>query len=291
MIMDMEDATNPIGGDDTALATVAGAPEVDAESREIEIDDQGNPIAEPEDDDSEEVDFDGEKYKVPKALKDAFLRQADYTRKTQEVAEARKAFEAERQTFHQAGAAELQARAQLVAIDQQIAHFQRIDWDTWEQQDPFEAQKGWRQFQQLQNGRGQAAGQIAQLAQHRQVQTQQETARRLDEGRTVLARDIKGWSPQLAETLLDHGVRQYGFKRGEIEEFSDPRMVKVLHDAFQYRQLDRKNQQARSHADAQQAQPAAKVTRASAPASGLDDRLTIDEWTRRRNEQVRKRAR
>lgn len=289
--MDMEDATNPIGGDDTALATVASAPEVDADRSEIEIDDQGNPIAEPEDDESEEVDFDGEKYKVPKALKDAFLRQADYTRKTQEVAEARKTFEAERQTFHQANAAELQARAQLVAIDQQIAHFQRIDWDTWEQQDPFEAQKGWRQFQQLQNGRGQAAGQIAQLAQHRQVQTQQETARRLGEGRAVLARDIKGWSPQLAETLLDHGVRQYGFKRGEIEEFSDPRMVKVLHDAFQYRQLDRKNQQARSHADAQQAQPAAKVTRASAPASGLDDRLSIDEWTRRRNEQVRKRAR
>ena len=44
--------------------------------------------------DTAEVELNGEKYKVPAALKDAFLMQADYTRKTQEVAEVRKTAEA-----------------------------------------------------------------------------------------------------------------------------------------------------------------------------------------------------
>jgi hypothetical protein len=64
----------------------------------------------------------------------------------------------------------------------------------------------------------------------------------------------------------------------------------VLHDAFQYRQLSKKTQAAQGHVTAQKVEPAAKVTRASAPVQGLDDRLSIDEWTRRREAQVRKRG-
>src|SRR5262249_26454182 len=39
---------------------------------------------------------DGQKYRVPKALRDGFLRQADYTRKTQDVASQRRQVEADR---------------------------------------------------------------------------------------------------------------------------------------------------------------------------------------------------
>jgi hypothetical protein len=39
---------------------------------------------------------------------------------------------------------------------------------------------------------------------------------------------------------------------------------------------------------AQQVQPAASVKARGAPPAGLDDRLSPDEWVRRRNAQLRK---
>jgi len=174
---------------------------------------------------------DGVRHRVPKALKGAFMMQADYTRKTQEVAELRRAIENERASIREAGAEEIGTRAQLLAIDEQIARFQKIDWDAWENDDPFEAQKGWRQYQQLQQARGTTAGRLMNLAQQRGLEEQRETARLIEHGRAELARDIRGWSDDLAASLLDTGVKQYGFDRAEIEEFTDPRMVKVLHDA------------------------------------------------------------
>ena len=236
-----------------------------------------------------EVEVDGVLHEVPAALKGAFMMQADYTRKTQEVAELRKAVETERQRVQQAGTAEVAARAQLLALDEQIARFQRVDWDAWENGDPFEAQKGWRQYQQLQQVRGQAASRLVILAQQRGIEEQRETATLIEQGRAELARDIRGWSDTLAASLLETGVRQYGFERAEIEEFTDPRMVKVLHDAHQFHLLQGKQKQARRHEAAQGVRPAARIGGATPPASGLDDRLSAEEWTRRREAQVRKR--
>ena len=89
-----EDATNPVDVEDDA---VLDAPEVDAESysddETPEADADGAPDEGQPEDDTEEVDWDGAKYRVPKPLKDALLRQADYTRKTQELAEQRRTVE------------------------------------------------------------------------------------------------------------------------------------------------------------------------------------------------------
>jgi hypothetical protein len=51
-----------------------------------------------------------------------------------------------------------------------------------------------------------------------------------------------------------------------------------------------KTTKAQSIQKQQQVQPAAKATRSSAPPAGLDDRLSIDEWNKRREAQLRKRA-
>lgn len=237
--------------------------------------------------DFEQIEHDGETYSVPKALKGAFMMQADYTRKTQEVAELRKAIEAERDAIRTAGEEEIGAQAQLLAIDEQIARFAKVDWDSWENSAPLEAQKGWRQYQQLQQARGAAAGRLAGLAQQRGIEQQRETARLIEQGREELRRDIEGWSDSLAGELLDTGVKRYGFDRGEIEEFTDPRMVKVLHDAHRFHLLEGQRRQAQAMQAAQGVRPAARVGSGSAPPSGLDDRLSAEEWTRRRNKQVR----
>src|SRR6476660_325944 len=52
--------------------------------------DEGSQDDQDEDDDSEEVEFGGKKYKLPKDLKPALMMEADYRRKTQELAEQRR---------------------------------------------------------------------------------------------------------------------------------------------------------------------------------------------------------
>lgn len=291
-----ETATNPVDGEDTANATLPETQEVEAQDDQQEFDDDGNLVAqEPED---EEIELDDLKLKVPKAaaeklkaLKEGNLRQEDYTRKTQALAEDRKAVQAERDAVAQASQAEIGALAQVGAIDQQLANFQKVDWDAWENEDPFEAQKGWRQFQTLQQNRQQAVQQYTGLRQKREFDAQQATAKRLEAGRVALARDIKGWGPELGEALLSTGVKEYGFERSEIEDsFDDPRLIKVLHDAHLYRQSLTKTQKAQTRQAEQTAKPAAKVGGGSAPPAGLDDRISTAEWMKRRNAQDRKRA-
>jgi hypothetical protein len=63
-----------------------------------------------------------------------------------------------------------------------------------------------------------------------------------------------------------------------------------LHLAFKGSKTDRQAKTVQNHLAAQAVQPAAKVGTAKAPIQGLDDRLSGEEWQRRRAAQLRKRA-
>ena len=103
--------------------------------------------------DAEEIDYEGEKYKVPKVLKDAFLRNADYTTKTQTLAEQRREFEAQqqqavaRQEFQQK---HIQAVAKVISIDERLEQFSKLDWNAITDADPVQALKLDRQMRDLQ---------------------------------------------------------------------------------------------------------------------------------------------
>ena len=284
---DMETTSSVDGG---ALPAI----EVEDEHSGTESDafDSGNPEDEGRDDEREEeyaeVERDGRIARIPAWLKPELLMQADYTRKTQELAEARRAIKVERIESQQASEAEVAATANLSLIDRQIGQYMKVDWNAWHDSDPFEAQKAFAQFQLLKDARAQTQEYLGSAREERTFREQQDTARRLEEGAAELARDIKDWSPETAAKLLDFGQRHYGFSREDLDGIDDPRVVKVLHAAFHWEEHQKKHRQAQSHAAAQTTRPAAKVGGAS-PKPGLDDRLSAEEWLRRRNEQVRKR--
>lgn len=258
---------------------------------EPQLDDDGNPIEDHAvDDDYEEIERDGKKAKVPAWLKPELMMHADYTRKTQEVAEARRAFEAERQSATEADEQELSARANISLIDRQLAQFAQVNWNQFNDSDPFEAQKAFQQFQLLKDARGSAESFLTQAQAQRTERQTQETAKLVQEGAAVLARDIPGWSPDLSAKLQAFGTKAYGLSGSEFDNILDPRAVKLLHAAYQWDQYEAKNKKAQSIQRQQEVTPAATVGRASAPPKGLDDRLSADEWTRRRNEQLRKRG-
>src|SRR5579883_48300 len=66
--------------------------------------------------DTFEMELDGQVHTLPGALKGAFLRQADYTRKTQELAHHRRALEIERAQVAQAAQAAANAGAHRVRL-------------------------------------------------------------------------------------------------------------------------------------------------------------------------------
>ncbi len=196
---------------------------------------------------------------MPRALRDAFLRQADYTRKTQELADQRRGLEQQSARLKAVHDADLEGYARLVAVNDEVQAYERLDWDAIERQDPLKAQSMWRQYTQLKDGRSALADHLRQLQDQRTFDTQRETARRVEEGHSILARDIQGWSPDLASKLSDFGQREFGFSADEIGGVIDPRMVKVLHLAFLGRQVQQKQAAARKAEAVQAAHPIRQV--------------------------------
>lgn len=207
----------------------------------------------------EEVEFEGQTYQLPKAIKDGILRQADYTRKTQEVAEVRKQVEAARESVAQASQRQMvlaQDIAQLGALNDRLAPFQTVqDWPTYIRQGGAAAQADYAEFQALTSQRNAFAQQLGQKVQQIQHLEQQETAKQIEAGRAELAKHIQGYSP---ETLskLETFAAPFGFSPDEIREAeADPRSIRILHLAYLGQQSLTAQQRTQQLAQGQKTQP------------------------------------
>ena len=247
-------------------------------------------------DETEEVEHEGKKYKIPRPLKGALLMQADYTRKTQELAEQRRAHEETARQF--ADRQKLEAEfatdfARVVAINDAIAQFEKTDWAQIRAGNPAQYEQLWFQYQQTKEARDRAASALQQKLQERSSKAVAETAKRLEEARTAIQRDIPEWNPELAGKLNAFAIEQ-GFTPEEVRQVADARIIRLLHAAYAGRQLQSKQAAVARAAKAEAAKPlptvagnAGQTVRPTDPAS---DRLSTDEWARRRNEQLRKRS-
>ena len=170
----------------------------------------------------------------------------DYTQKTQQVAEQRKELEAYAQQIQmqeQAFQEQMQLNnvliedvAKITSLDQQLNQYANVNWNQLSDNDFVEAQKLFFTYNQLQQERSQLVSQFeAKKQQVVQKQTQL-MAEKIAKGKEVLAKEIPNWSPETNQALLSTG-KDYGFSDAELNSIVDPRHVKVLHDAMQWRKL------------------------------------------------------
>lgn len=194
--------------------------------------------AEPEDDGTEELEFNQKSYKLPKDIAEAVRSmRKDYTEKTMAVAEQRKAFEAKMQ-FTEAFTADI---AKLEAVNQRLAEFEQVDWNRLSDEDPVLWQKLFSQHRILDSQRNQLAQQLAQKKQEMILNQQQEIAKAVEASETVLRRDIKDWSPQLESNLQQFAVDRFGFDISDVKNAkADPRLYKLMHLAYLGDQIIRK---------------------------------------------------
>lgn len=241
----------------------------------------------PVEDDGEEIEYDGEKYKVPKALKDAFLRQADYTRKTQEVAEQRKEFESQVAQFQQRATMQqqhIQDYAQLHALDSQLERFKQVDWQTLIDTDPVEAMKLDHQYRALADTRSSVVNRIQQVETQQQFQQQQTLAKALESGHEVLKREIPNWSSEKAKELKTFARDVLKADPKALDQIYDPATVLGLHYAqIGYQSLKK----ASAQPPKTEAKPIQKVSTKRDSARIDPDRLSADEWVKWREKQLR----
>lgn len=237
-----------------------------------------------------EVEVDGQTYQVPADLRDSFLRQADYTQKTQELAEQRRQVEEtlgkERDSFIQ----QVQTQRQNIALYGELAHtdallekFQSVDWVRLQQEDPDQAQQLGFQRETLRDRRDALENEIEKQEYESRVAADREYGNRKNQLEADLARDIPNYSSEL-RTEMNQTAINHGFTEKELSTVLDPRMMKMLHLAHLGEQVLKRQT---ATPKPKPVKPVSKVTGGRAPDKGPTDQQSTEAWMKRRNQQVR----
>ena len=284
----MEQPDTPV--QDSAVAQAAPEPEAQIDDLDLEaLDDQQ---ADPDEieDDLDGVKVRGRKDAVEK-LKAERLMQADYTRKTQGVAEqarqieAEKAANAESAKFFQS---HLNLVGELMSVDSQLAQFAQVNWDQLSDADPAQAQKLERQYRALQDKRGQGLQVLAQMRQRHALNEQQGTAKQIEQAADYLKREIPGWS-----TDRDNGLREYAVKLGIPDKaiaqivMQAPAVAKALHKAELYDRLVARQSKA-PKPEAQEA-PVTRINATRASVTKDPSKMSDSEFAAWRGRQIAQR--
>jgi hypothetical protein len=204
-----------------------------------------------------DIEVNGKTHKVTKDVRDSVLMHADYTRKTQEVAEQRKAIEAQRaqvDQFATSAQAHIRDMGKLMALDDQLDQYSKVDWARYTQENPLEADAAFRQRTLMKEQRESLARQIQANEMRRSQEAQLAQAKRYEETNRKLETEIKGWNADLAGKLRQYAA-DVGIPDNLIRAYAhDVGSVKALHEAYLGRQLIQK-QQAAAKAAATTADP------------------------------------
>lgn len=287
-------ATTPVAGEQSPAPEVAPHdpsptfPDVADQGADQETGEQtdGDETAE----EAEEVDFEGKKYTLPKTLKDALLRQADYTRKTQEVAEQRRTVEARASEFdalRQVQEALADDVAEVKSLDKQIALYEKIDWDALISQDPVQAQRYQLARDQLKEARVKALGEMQQKGQKLTLDLEQRAARQIEQANQVLAREIPGWSPAKEAELVNFAKNHVGFADAELQALARSlhgfdgavaKFARLVHMAEVGQRVVKQTTSATKPAPPATAKPAPSVATSGRAQAKDPSRMSTEEW-------------
>lgn len=205
-------------------------PEVEAvaDEADTEIPESGDGL--------EDVEYEGQTYKVPKALREAIITKADYTQKSQDVAnqkrnvellqEAMRAAQTE-QAFTGSIGGELAQLAQFEAKQQDLIN----RWNTLSSD---EKQEIYLLDKQADSLRKSLDGKRAQFRADQQKVANDLKAKAFE----VVKKSIPNFSEKVAEEISSHAQSE-GYTRQEIDAIWDPRHAKTLWKAMQYDKLQK----------------------------------------------------
>jgi hypothetical protein len=239
-----EDRLASLLGGDEEPEQEADEANPEAEDSEAEQEASAEDEEQPEEgEEAEEVEFGGMAYSLPKPIaevvKKADSLQADYTRKTQEAAEIRRAAD-ERMRFldrmEKVRSEQFESVVSLQSVQSQIKQLEAIDWNELARTDQSEFLRLDRMQRTLVEQRESLKETLRNAASTETAAVSEFKQEMLRRGAEELKRDIKGWSPERGKAIAEN-AKVYGFTDEELSELADARFVKALNDAYQWRQL------------------------------------------------------
>lgn len=236
-----------------------------------------------------DIEYDGKTYKLPPELKDALLRQSDYTRKTMDIAEQRRAIEATKAETDQLHSISQERLAGTIRHQQLTARVEQIestpiDSLTAEQITALRIER-----QELIQEAHNTQFALQQMAAFEEQTRGQQLAKAREAALSEAAKRIPNFTDERRQQLETLAI-QRGSSQADVAAIADPTVWEILHFADIGMKFTERQRAAAKVKAAQSAQPAPEVGgKASPKPAGLSDDLPIEEWNKRRNAQLARR--
>ena len=245
--------------DETEVKETQEAEEVEEEAPESEEEGQAEEETEEEVTEEEEyevvaeedlkytIKVDGEELEVGiDELKNGYQRQADYTRKSQALAEGRKeneAIQSERIRLEQER--QMYANGLQMLKEQQSAklqEFKDVDWSTLKEEDPYAYMLKKDEYRDAQDKARNAAQQQQIVQQQQQQQEAQSRATFVQDQYSQLVNALPEWDNK--ESTVKEDIRKFAISSGyapeEVDQLADHRSVLILKKAMEFDKLTKK---------------------------------------------------
>jgi len=203
------------------------------EAEEYEVADEEAPTETPQ---AYTVKVDGEEFEVSlDELRDGYQRQSDYTRKSQSLAEQRKAYEANLQAVQNERNQYAQVLEQMSENQNyQLQQFEDINWKELKDDDPMEYMEKRLEYQEAKDRVSQLNNERARVHQQNQAEITQVLTEKVQKEAELLSAALPEYADPGSNLKTD--IRNYalslGFPENEIDSISDHRVVLVLHKAM-----------------------------------------------------------
>ena len=174
-----------------------------------------------------------------KALREGYMRQKDYQRKTAELARQR---ESEAETRRQAIEGERTAyqknlqQLQALLLETAAPELKDVNWNDLAANNPFEYVRLRNRADQILQALSTIQGKQKELTAKQQAEQDAMKQKVIAKAQAELQDGIPGWNDNLYQTLMKAGDK-YGYKPEEVATWADSRAIKLLHKAYLYDQM------------------------------------------------------
>jgi hypothetical protein len=209
--------------EDQEVTAEDGAEEVEddpTEELEEEAEEEDKPVT---------VEIDGETVSLDE-LKLGYLRQSDYTKKTQAVAEQRRAVEEQTRTY------ESSLQALLTAAGADLSRFEGVNWEQVAVEQPDQYRQAKALYEQTRQTydfiKSQADEHMKRMQEHAKVALRE----RAKESLGILKSSIPDWSNDLYYKIGDYAQKELGVSADEFNNIADHRSIIAMYKAMQFDQ-------------------------------------------------------
>lgn len=173
------------------------------------------------------IEIDGETLSVEE-IKLGYLRQGDYTKKTQAVAEQRKAAEDQTKSY------ESTLSALLTASGADLSRFDNVNWEQAAVENPDQYKAAKAMYEQTQQTFNFIKSQADEHQQRVQDQQQAMVKERATESLTVLKSTIPNWNNDVYYSIGEYAKDTLGVSSEEFNGITDHRSITAMYKAMQF---------------------------------------------------------